>query len=75
MARIACIATKKDPSGNITHVTIDVKKHRETIMPVLEKLGVIKNTAVQKENEDEKWYSVEEARALSLKHIDELWSR
>jgi hypothetical protein len=28
MARVAFITIKKDPQGNITHITIDEKKHK-----------------------------------------------
>jgi hypothetical protein len=66
MPRIAGVVTEKNAKGEITFVTINVKKHRETIMPVLEQMGVV---------EKKEWLTVEEARKLSLKHLDELWKK
>lgn len=51
MPRIAGIATKKNTKGEITHVTINVEKHREVITPMLYELGVIVKTKFQKECE------------------------
>ena len=73
MARIAGVVTEKNAKGGITYVTINVKKHRTAIMPLLEQMGVVEKTRFVKEFE--KGLSVEEARKLSLKHIDELWKK
>ncbi len=73
MARIAGVVTEKNAKGEITYVTINVKKHRAAIMPLLEQMGVVEKTAFMKEFE--KGLSVEEARKLSLRHIDELWKK
>ena len=51
MPRMAGITTKKNDRGKITHVTINVQKHRETITPVLLQLGVIEKTQFQKDCE------------------------
>lgn len=40
MPRIAGVTTQKDARGNMTHVTINLKKHKEAI-PVLQQLGLI----------------------------------
>ena len=74
MARIAGIATKKNRKGEITHVTIDIKKHRDTITPMLEQLGVIKESSF-----DEEWerggMTVEELKNSLYKTVDELWRK
>ena len=74
MARIAGIATKKNRKGEITHVTIDIKKHRDTITPMLEQLGVIKESSF-----DEEWerggMTVEELKNSLHKTVDELWRK
>jgi hypothetical protein len=71
MSRIAGIVTEKNAKGEITYVTINVKKHKAAIMPFLENIGVVSKPKVEKKE----WLTVEEARALSLKHIDELWKK
>jgi hypothetical protein len=73
MAQIAGVSTLKNDKGDITHVTIDVKKHKEIITPVLRHLGVIGKTKFQKECEG--GLSVEEAKKSSLKFIDEIWGK
>lgn len=72
MARIAGIATKKNRKGEITHVTIDVKKHRDTITPMLEQLGVIRESSFEEEWE-RGGITVEELRTSLYKTVDELW--
>ncbi len=71
MPRIAGITTKKNDRGKITHLTIDVQKHRETITPVLQQLGVIEKTQFQQEWE--KGYAIEESRKRLHAKIDKLW--
>jgi hypothetical protein len=75
MAKIAGIKTLKNTKGEITHVTINVKKHKQIITPVLEELGVIEKSELQKMLESDEWITVEELRESALKHIDELWSK
>lgn len=50
-----------------------MQKHRQAITPVLKQLGVIRKTQFQKEWE--KGYTIEEAKAISNKHIDDLWDK
>ena len=73
MARIAGVVTEKNAKGEITYVTINVKKHKAAIMPVLEQLGVVEKSKFMQEFE--KGLTIAEARKLSLKHIDELWKK
>ena len=73
MPRIAGIATKKDLKGNITHVTINVKKHKESIMPLLHQLGVIEKTKFQLECEEGS--TIEETWSRLHNKIDSLWSK
>ena len=50
MARITGIATKKDTDGNITHVTVDVRKHKEAAA-ALRDLGLMEKSKLQQEIE------------------------
>ena len=49
MGRITGITTTKDTNGNITKVTIDVKKHGEIIAPLLQQLESAENKEFEKE--------------------------
>lgn len=74
MPRIAGVTTQKNTRGEITHVTIDVKKHKEAITPVLYKMGVLEKTKFQKEFE--KGVGVEEAFDRVLKFVRTLpWKK
>jgi hypothetical protein len=75
MVQLAGISTKQNAKGEITHVTTDVEKHKELITPLLKQLGITQKTKFQEEIESGEWHTVEEARALSLKYVDELWSK
>ncbi len=70
MARIAGVTTQKDAKGNITHVTINVKKHKEAV-PVLQTMGLMEKTKFDMDWENA--MTVEEARAASHQHIRTLW--
>ena len=73
MARIAGIKTQKNTRGEITHVTIDVKKH-QGVMPMLKELGVISKTKFQIECEAA--LTIEEARERSNTFIESLpWKK
>ena len=73
MARIAGIATKKNTRGEITHVTIDVQKHRELITPMLYELGVIEKTTFQQECESA--IPLEAFRKKVHKRINTAWQK
>ena len=70
MAKIAGVTTKKDAGGNITHVTINVKKHKQAI-PVLKEMGLMEKTRFEKECEDA--ITLEEFRDSMKNFITELW--
>jgi hypothetical protein len=75
MPEIDGIKTKKDAQGNIYEVTIDISKFEEDMVPFLQKVGVMEN---EKEKFEREWndpdnLTIEDARMLSHKHIDELW--
>jgi len=73
MARIAGIKTQKNTKGEITHVTINVKKHQE-LMPMLKELGVISKTKFQKECEE--GITLDELNNRLTKHIESLpWKK
>jgi hypothetical protein len=72
MAAIAGITTKKDLQGRLTHVTVDVRKHKQVI-PMFTEIGLIPKTDFQKRYEQ--GVTVEEARQHSLNHIRSIWKK
>ena len=72
MARVAGITTQKNTKGEITHVTIDLKKRKEVI-PMLEELGVMEKTPFMQEFE--KGITIEESRKRAHAKIDSLWKK
>jgi hypothetical protein len=73
MPRIAGVDTQKNTKGEITHLTIDVKKHKEFVVPMLAQLGVKEKTKFEKDWE--RGISIEEARKRSLNFIDKMWKK
>ena len=71
MPRIARVATQKNTKGEITHLTIDVKKHKDIVAPLLEQLGVKGNSKF--EQDWERGITLEEARANTHERIKKLW--
>ena len=67
MAAIAGITTKKNTKGQVTHVTIDVKKHQDKIQALTE-IGVLPKTKFQQECEGA--ITIEELRTRVYKHIN-----
>lgn len=51
MAKVAGIATKKNGSGEVTHVMISLKQHHEKFVPLLKEMGVVEKTQFEKECE------------------------
>jgi hypothetical protein len=72
MANIEGISTRKNEQGEITHVTIDIQKHKE-IIPMLEQMGVIEKSTFQKEFDES--FSLEEARNILFERIENKWKR
>ena len=73
MPRIAGVATQKNTKGEITHLTIDVKKHKDIVAPLMEQLAV---KATSKFEDDwERGITLEEARANLHGRITELWKK
>jgi hypothetical protein len=70
MAAVAGVTTKKNTLGQITHVTVDVRKHKE-VMPMFNEMGLVPKTTFQKECEDA--ISVEEFRTRVHKKLKTLW--
>lgn len=67
MARIAGITTQKDIKGNITKVTIDVRKHRASIAPLLAQLAVNE----EKETFEKEWKEAKQKGST----IDEVFDK
>jgi hypothetical protein len=72
MAAIAGITIKKNIKGQLTHVTVDVKKHA-AVIPMFKELGLLPKTTFQKEREN--GITVKELKDSLLEQIDELWSK
>ncbi len=66
MSAISGITTKKNARGKITHVTVDVRKHKEVI-PMFNEIGLIPKTKFQEQCE--KGTPLEEARQELLAHV------
>ncbi|MFN0082489.1 MAG: hypothetical protein ACKVOM_08210 [Ferruginibacter sp.] len=73
MPRIAGVATQKNTKGKITHLTIDVKKHKEIVAPLLEQLGVKMKSKF--EDDWQRGVSLEEVRKNLHKRMKELWKK
>jgi hypothetical protein len=73
MPRIAGVANQKNTKGEITHLTIDVKKRKEPVAPMLAQLGGKEKTKFEKDWE--RGISIEEARKRSLHFIDKMWKK
>ena len=73
MPRIAGVATQKNTKGEITHLTIDVKKHKDIVAPLLAQLGV--KTPSKFEEDWERGISLEEARKNSHDFIRKMWKK
>lgn len=73
MPRIAGVATQKNTKGEITHLKIDVKKHKDIVAPLMEQLTV---KAKSKFEEDwERGITLEEARKNSHNFISKMWKK
>jgi hypothetical protein len=72
MPQVAGVTTKKNIKGDVTHVTINVKKHKEMI-PLFKEMGIIQKTSFQKECEDA--ISIEEFRVRVHSKLKDLWHK
>jgi hypothetical protein len=72
MAAISGVTTKKNVKGQLTHVTVDVKKHA-AVIPMFKELGLLPKTTFQKERES--GITLEQFRKNMHKRIDDLWSK
>lgn len=59
MARIAGIKTTKDAKGNLASITINTKKHPQAV-EVLQKIGLVAKSDIEKELEGKKWVTLNE---------------
>ena len=73
MSILAGIDTQKNNKGEITHVTIDVKKHSAFVKPLLEKIKKVEKTKFEKECEGA--ITIDEARKRSLAFIEKIWTK
>ena len=73
MPRIAGVATQKNTKGEITHLTINVKMHKEIVAPLLAQLGV--KTTSKFEEDWQRGISLEEFRKNLHNRTKELWKK
>ncbi len=73
MSTLAGIDTQKNNKGEITHVTIDVKKHSVFVKPLLEKIKIVEKSKFEKDCEGA--ITIEEARKRSLAYIEKIWKK
>jgi hypothetical protein len=66
------ISTQTDTNGEVTHITIDLIKHREAI-PALEALGFIEKRTFEERFDNA--LTIEEARELTNQHIRHLFAK
>jgi hypothetical protein len=55
MTAVQGVEIERDTNGEVTHISIDVRQHKEAI-PVLEELGLIQGTS-EKNHTVEEFYS------------------
>ena len=69
--KTAGIKFEKYANGSIKSVIFNYKKHGEAIKPLLQQMG-----AIEEENsEEEKYYTLDEARAETKKMIRKWWKK
>lgn len=73
MPRIAGIATQKNSKGELTHLTINVKKHKEMVAPLMMQLCPTEKT--QFEKDWERGITIEEVRKKSHEFIRKMWKK
>lgn len=64
---VSGIEIEKNANGTLKTVTFDIKKYGNILKPILEDLGVIEDSRLQKN-----FYSLEDAKAETKKRISEL---
>lgn len=74
MPRIAGVTTQKDTKGNLTHVTINLKKHKE-VLPLLHQMGVIEKSELEKMLDSSEWITPEQLRKKTLTKLKLLWNK
>jgi len=73
MPRIAGVVTEKNAKGEITFVTINVKKHKAAITPFLEQVGVVEKRTFMQQFEEA--IPVSEAFKSVRQHVNSLWKK
>lgn len=73
MIDIEGIETQINNKGEITHLTIDVEKHKDFVAPLLKQLGI--KTLSKFEEDWNRGVPIEDARKQSHKFIKEMWKK
>jgi hypothetical protein len=75
MPAVAGIKFIKDAKKNNRYVTIDLKKHSATVMPLLKQLGAVKEDEDDFEKEWKKGITGEEFLKRMHHHMDDIFSK
>ncbi len=73
MVNIAGVSTQTNKEGEITHVTFDMEKHKDTIEPLLQQLGMVEKTKFDKLREE--GITIEESKARVIARVKTLWGK
>ena len=73
MTAIEGVETQTNNKGEITHLTIDVVKHKDVVAPLLEQLGL--KTTSKFEDDWSRGISLEDARKQSHEFIKAMWKK
>ena len=73
MTAIEGVETQTNNKGEITHLTIDVEKHKDVLAPLLEQLGI--KTTSKFEEDWSRGITIEEARNQTHEFIKEMWKK
>lgn len=74
MAQLKEVITKKHPV-DVAQTSVDESRHSEANAPLGKQTETLNKTELQQMLDSGEWHTVEEARQLSLKHIDEVWRK
>ncbi|MDQ1095521.1 MULTISPECIES: hypothetical protein [Chryseobacterium] len=64
---VSGIKIEKNSNGTLKTVTFDLEKYGKILQPILEDLGVVEDSRLQK-----KFYSLDEAKAETKRRLTEL---
>jgi hypothetical protein len=73
MTTLEGIVVQVNDQGEITHLTLDVSKHKDILKPLLEEIE--ENRSRDFQNDLKRSISIEEARTISHNFVRKLWQQ